>query len=153
MKNKIVISILLILGIFSFAEEEGKWKEAYNGENSYYFGENTWVDGSNTYSIGNDNYIYGNNNQVHGYKNKVGGENSRIDNNLVFGNNNKIYPDPINKATREYKVYTAFSDEYGQTNIKIFSIKEGEKVGNIELKDKKGKIIWWNGVEKKLIKK
>ncbi|WP_288893152.1 YadA-like family protein [uncultured Sneathia sp.] len=151
MKNKIVLSILLILGIFSFADEEGKWKEAYNGENSYYFGENTWVDGNNAYSIGNDNYIYGNNNQVHGDKNKVGGENSRIDKNLVFGNNNEIYPDPVNKATREYKVYTAFSDKYGQTNIKIFSIKEGEKV-NFNVSVDGAKLVWWNNAIEKPIK-
>ncbi len=143
MKNKIALSIFLILGIFSFAEEEGKWKGAYNGENSYYFGENTWVDGSNTYSIGNNNYIYGNNNQVHGDKNKVGGENSRIDNNLVFGNNNEIYPDPVNKATREYKVFLAVELPSGQNVGGVRSIREGEKVkfnGSVD----GAKLVWWN---------
>jgi len=151
MKNKIVLSILLILGIFSFADEEGKWKEAYNGENSYYFGENTWVDGSNAYSIGNNNYIYGNNNQVHGDKNKVGGENSRIDNNLVFGNNNEIYPDPVNKATREYKVFLAVELPSGQNVGGVRSIREGEKVkfnGSVD----GAKLVWWNNDIEKTIK-
>jgi len=151
MKNKIVLSILLILGIFSFADEEGKWKEAYNGENSYYFGENTWVDGSNAYSIGNNNYIYGNNNQVHGDKNKVGGENSRIDKNLVFGNNNEIYPDPVNKATREYKVFLAVELPSGQNVRGVRSIREGEKVkfnGSVD----GAKLVWWNNDIEKPIK-
>ena len=160
MKNKIVLSILLILGIFSFAEEEEKWNKADSGNNSYNFGEESTVNGDDSYSVGTKNQIYGNNNQVHGDKNKVGTEDNMIDNNLVFGNNNEVLSNPLQKEKKIWKVITAEQEKDGSTHIydretkpriyKIKTIEDGEK---IKLSSDEGEGFKWDYDVKKPIKK
>lgn len=161
MKNKIVLSILLILGIFSFAEEEGKWIKADSGNNSYYFGEESTVNGDDSYSVGTKNQIYGNNNQVHGDKNKVGTEDNMIDNNLVFGNNNEVLSNPLQKEKKIWKVITAEQEKDGslhtyddkETKPRIYKIKTIEDGEKIELPSNEGEGFKWDYDVKKPIKK
>ena len=160
MKNKIVLSILLILGIFSFADEEEKWIKADSGNNSYYFGEESAVNGDDSYSVGTKNQIYGNNNQVHGDKNKVGTEDNVIDNNLVFGNNNEVLSNPLQKEKKIWKVIIAKQNEEGfpciyyiNTTPRFYdsmTIKDGEK---IKLSSNEGEGFKWDYDVKKPIKK
>ena len=69
----------------------------------------------------------------------------------MFGNNNEIYPDPVNKATREYKVFWAVELPSGQNVRGVRSIREGEKVkfnGSVD----GAKLVWWNNDIEKPIK-
>ncbi|WP_288848052.1 YadA-like family protein [uncultured Sneathia sp.] len=152
MKNKIVLSILLILGIFSFADEEGKWNKADSGNNSYYFGEESTANGNDSYSVGTKNQIYGNNNQVHGDKNKVGTEDNMIDNNLVFGNNNEVLSNPLQKEKKIWTVIVATGDPDGLGSVKKYEIRKVEDGKKLKLNDN-GPEFKWLYDEKKPIKK